>query len=118
MEILKRQSRAINGFVFVNKHGRHYSDKISQTWKAACKKVGIDINLYNGSRHSFGSQRVNEGFTLEEIGSVMGHSDVRMTKKYAIILTENLKAVIEGKKKIIHLKPSVDRPRGVENAGK
>ena len=31
----------------------------------------------------------------------MDHSDVRVTKKYARILTENLRAVIEGKEKIV-----------------
>lgn len=118
LEILKKQGRSISGFVFVNQYGRHYTSKINCIWNDACKKVGVDITLYNGTRHSFGSQRINEGFRLEEIGAVMGHSDVKMTKRYARILTENLRTVMEGKKKIVPMNLSPNCPRGSVDACK
>jgi len=122
LEIMKRRGRSISGFVFVNQHGRHYTAKINVIWNKACEKAGIKINLYNGTRHSFGSQKINEGFTLDEIGAVMGHSDVKMTKRYARILTENLKAVIEGKK-VVQLKSATSGghqcvTKGAEDASK
>ncbi len=118
-EILKRQGRSISGFVFVNQYGRHYTAKINTIWNKACRKIGVNITLYNGTRHSFGSQKLNEGYSLEEIGAVMGHTDVKMTKRYARILTENLKTVME-RKKIIAFprKPSPNRPRGPKGTSK
>ncbi len=88
------------GYVFLNIHGRYYKPNgISHTWAQACKRAGVEITFYNATRHSFASQRVNQGFTLDQVGAVLGHSSPDTTKRYARVLTENLKEVMEGRKK-------------------
>ncbi len=96
------------GYVFLNIHGRHYDPNgLSHTWKHAGKEAGIEITMYNATRHSFASHRVNAGFSLDQVGAVLGHSSTDMTKRYTRVLTENLKEVMEGKKVVPVSKPSV-----------
>ncbi len=56
------------------------------------------INAYNALRHSWASQRLNDGFPLEEISAVLGHTSLEMTRKvYAQYRVERLLDVIKGK---------------------
>jgi site-specific recombinase XerD len=41
------------------------------------------IKLYQGTRHSFASQNISNGVTLELIGAKMGYSNTATTSKYA-----------------------------------
>jgi integrase len=84
-------------FVFF-KNGRPYSNKmLNRVWNRANKESGVKIvNLYNSMRHSFGFQRLNQGYGLDQIGAVMGHMDGRSTKRYAKYQVEKLIDVIRG----------------------
>lgn len=96
-------------YVFLTLKGRHYTTGVlSKVWRKVCKKMGVEISLYNATRHSFASQRVNAGFSLDQIGTVLGHSTSEMTKRYARVLTENLKEVMEGKKNNVSVLPSAN----------
>ena len=85
-------------FVFT-KNARPYSNKIlSGVWKRATKEAGIEINLYNGVRHSFGCQRLNSGYGLDEIKAIMGHTNVKTTERYAQYELKSLEDIIRGKR--------------------
>ena len=77
------------------------------------KRAVKRITLYNATRHSFGSQRINAGFNRDEIGAVMGHKKSETTKKYTRILTENLKTVMEGTKVVKLTAVTKSSPRGI-----
>jgi len=47
------------------------------------------VNHYNATKHSFGLQKLDEGFGLDMIQAVMGHKDKRTTVKYAKYLTSS-----------------------------
>ena len=81
------------------KNTRPYSNKIlSGVWKRATKEAGIEINLYNGVRHSFGCQRLNSGYGLDEIKAIMGHTNVKTTERYAQYELKSLENIIRGKR--------------------
>ncbi len=85
-EILDKLPRSLQSdFVFWFGNGKPYSEKkVRNLWYEACDKAGIDrIKLYNGTRHSFASQQVNNNKSLELIGAMMGHSNTATTRKYA-----------------------------------
>ena len=71
--------------VFVNSRtGRHYADKtVNKIWNDACEKAEVQIDLYNGTRHSVASQAASAGAPLQAIKAVLGHTDIRTTLKYA-----------------------------------
>lgn len=88
-------------FVF-SKNGRPFSSKMLRfLWRRASKKAHEKyqtpvINLYNGLKHSFGCQRLNDGFTMDEIRAVMGHTTKKTTERYARYKTDSLSKVMSG----------------------
>lgn len=71
-------------FVFVRKDGKPYTNKnLNTIWKAACKKTGIDIKLYNAVRHSLGCQLLDMGVEMDIIRQQMRHTNSKMTQRYA-----------------------------------
>jgi integrase len=88
-----------NGYEYVfSRDGRPYQTRtMYDIWKVAGKKASIQINCYNGLRHSWACQRLNMGFSLDEIRSVLGHTSSEMTQRYAEYATEALAPVIRGK---------------------
>lgn len=69
-------------FVF-SKNGRPYSGRmLRRIWDKANRESGVEpCNLYNSRRHSFATQRLNQGYSLDEIRAVMGHTDIRTTQR-------------------------------------
>jgi integrase len=84
----------LNKLLFTNKWGRIYTqDYLRDTFKKACVKAGVKpIHLKNATRHSFGTQMVESGVDIWTTSKAMGHSDIKMTEKYAAVLAEGLKA--------------------------
>ena len=71
-------------FVFNRQNGSPYTWKsMTKKWKNACRKAEIDINLYNGIRHSLGCQLMDEGVEMEMVRDILGHTTSTMTRKYA-----------------------------------
>lgn len=84
-------------FVFTVK-GRPYGKAINRIWNNACKKVGVKISLYNGTKHSICSQAGRAGIGDSGIQQLANHADIRSTKKY--INKDNLEAQINMYQKI------------------
>jgi len=60
------------------------------------------INLHNATRHSFACQKLDEGFPIFKVKTVLGHSDIKTTERYGEYSTEALEDIIEGE--IVHRK--------------
>lgn len=118
IEILSQCSRdkLPEAFVFTNpRTGKSYADTtLREIWYVATKKAGIKITLYEGVRHSFASQRVSNSISLYLVSKCLGHSDLRVTQRYAQVSLEALRVAVENKSraKIIPLQQSktVTRP--------
>lgn len=101
LSILLKSSRdkLPEAFLFTNpRTGNPYSDTtLKEIWYKAIKKTDIKITMYEGLRHSFASQRASAGMPLYLISKVLGHSDIRVTQRYAHTSLDALRIVVENK---------------------
>lgn len=96
--------REVSRFVFTKKGEPYRPRMLQRIWNEANKKAhekyGVPIiNLYNGLKHSFGCQRLNAGFSLEAIKTIMGHTSGKTTERYAKYALEKLAPVMSLKRK-------------------
>ena len=67
----------------------HYTS-ITAAWDHARKKAGLpDVRIHD-LRHSFASTLVNSGCNLYEVQRLLGHSDLKMTQRYAHLSDDSL----------------------------
>jgi integrase len=80
-------------YLFINpKTKRNYCPKtLWRIWKAN-SKLG-DITLYEGTRHSFGSQLI-EDHDIYFVKELMGHADIRTTQAYLHMKVTKLRQIL------------------------
>jgi len=102
--LMMKKLPVLNGFMFLDDRGRRYSKtKLQKIFTRAKNVAGIeDLTLYQWGRHSFASQAINNGVPQNIVGAFLGHSDAKMTKRYAHTNIDGLKLVF--KKKTTHSK--------------
>jgi integrase len=99
----KMPIRIDSKYFFVNPHGRHdekyYSvETMYKIWKRACKKVGEDIDMYSGLKHSSCSQYINEKhYSLDQVQMMTDHARRESVKKYASVQLDEKRRLMEGK---------------------
>jgi integrase len=88
--------RSLSGFVFVNQAGRPLSDtRVRTHWNKAAAAAGVDINCYQGTRHSFATQKLISGHSERKIMEVTGHKTTSAFRRYGKMVTEALREVVE-----------------------
>ncbi len=86
-----------SAFVF-QKDGVPYSESYARKlWNRITAELGIRISLYQGTRHSSATEAVNR-VGMDTVQEFLGHTRRTMTKRYARINTEVLRAVFPEKK--------------------
>jgi integrase len=81
---LIRKSVGGNGeFVFPSDSECGHIVEIKKAWRALLDRAGIKKLRVHDLRHSFASQLVNSGASLELIGAMLGHSSPTTTARYA-----------------------------------
>ena len=76
--------------VFVNvETGKPYTT-IAKVWSRLRKEAGVPHLRLHDLRHSFASFLVNEGRTLYEVQQILGHSDAKVTERYAHLSKKTL----------------------------
>lgn len=60
----------------------------------ACKRAGIEPIGWHTLRHTFATQLVNRGATLQAVQVLLGHSTVTMTQRYAHMAPETMRDTI------------------------
>lgn len=94
--------RELSKFVF-SKKGLHYQKRTHEKiWHTANLKAhetyGVPmVSMYPGTKHSFGMQRLNAGFSKDILQAIFGHTDKKSTEKYAKYLAESLSSTMRGK---------------------
>jgi integrase len=82
----------------------HYSHSgLQDIWKRVCRAVGICVNIYQETRHSVALQAINRGVSERLVWDFLGHSDSRVTRKYAHTGLAALRSVLGPKGKVIPL---------------
>ncbi len=96
-DLLLKQPRTLRSPFVFNLNGKpYYESSLGKIWRSACNKTGIEnVTPYSGTRHSFASQLINEGRSLEIIGEILGHTDIRTTKKYSHVSLDAMRKAME-----------------------
>src|SRR5262249_29275262 len=95
---IKQKSK--NELVFPNEvTGSAFVD-IRNGFKAACVEAGIKDFRFHDLRHTFGTRAADAGVPLTAIASVMGHSDIRTTDRYAHATDDGRRGAVEAVEKV------------------
>lgn len=65
-----------------------------ETWKKALQDAGIKNFRFHDLRHSCASMLAQNGATLLEIGDLLGHRQLQMTKRYSHLAIEHKAALV------------------------
>jgi len=88
-------------FIFRNPRARSESkrytnESLNNIWKAACKKVGVKIGLYQGTKHSSCTQFINEKHgTDSELQMLTDHARPDSVTKYRKVGVERKRELME-----------------------
>jgi integrase len=81
--------------VFINtKTGNPYIC-IKKTWSRIREEAGLANFRLHDLRHNYASMLVNSGRTLYEVQHILGHSDPKVTQRYAHLSTDTLHAAVD-----------------------
>jgi integrase len=69
--------------------------EIKRAWARLCKAAGITGLRLHDLRHSFASQLVSGGASLELIGALLGHASPVTTHRYAHLFDDPQRAAVE-----------------------
>lgn len=78
------------GYVFPNRKGERL-DNINTAFSNLLKAAEITGFRFNDLRHHYASMLVQEGIQLYAVKELLGHSDFKMTQRYAHLAPDNLK---------------------------
>lgn len=91
LEVLKgwkAQQSDKTGLVFPSEDGKPF-DNVKKAWAAILEKANIQAFRWHDLRHHFASWLVMKGVDLNTVRDLMGHSDIKMTLRYAHLAPEH-----------------------------
>ena len=87
--------------LFINKHTEKPYTTIMKVWTRLRAKAGLPHLRIHDLRHQYASFLVNSGRTLYEVQQILGHSDSKVTERYAHLSTRTLQAAANSASVII-----------------
>ena len=117
-EIMKHRDYPFSPYMFTCKESRHKHKRFKKEifnsrWNKAAKEIGVDIDLYHGTRHTTLSKYANKDkLTPEQLKILAGHESVETTMKYYTkVNIETERELLAGKVIPISAKKSANNPR-------
>lgn len=89
LSIWQRQTKRQSGLVFVGKHGKRFTN-IDKAWKVLRRVAKLEDFRLHDLRHHFASRLVSAGVDLNSVRELLGHSDIKMTLRYAHLAPAHL----------------------------
>ncbi len=81
LEILKAKKQTpTNSYLFDSQKSRF---SLNRALKRTCRKLDLGVGSWHDLRHTFASKLSNNGVPLQVIQALLGHSDLKMTQRYA-----------------------------------
>jgi integrase len=87
--------------LFINKQTKQPYTTIMKVWSRLRSKAGLPQLRIHDLRHQYASFLVNSGRTLYEVQQILGHSDSKVTERYAHLSTKTLQAAANSASVII-----------------
>lgn len=88
LKLWHQQSDNHTGLIFPNKIGKQLSD-IKKAWASILRAAKIENFRWHDMRHHFASRLVMAGVDLNTVRELLGHSDIKMTLRYAHLAPEH-----------------------------
>lgn len=89
-----REQTDAKGLVFKGRRGGRV-DNWRRSWGALLKAAGIENFRWHDLRHTFASRLVAKGVPLNTVRELLGHSDIKMTLRYAHLAPDHTSAAVE-----------------------
>jgi site-specific recombinase XerD len=89
----REQQADTTGLVFPSVDGRRF-DNVNRAWHGLLKTANIEDFRWHDLRHHFASQLVMAGVDLNTVRELLGHSDLKMTLRYAHLGREHKAAAV------------------------
>ncbi len=95
LSILKlwRKMSSRDGLVFPGTQGARL-DNIDHGWQKLCADAALSKFRFHDLRHTFASNLVMAGVDLNTVRELLGHSDIKMTLRYAHLAPEHKAAAV------------------------
>jgi integrase len=94
IEEVQRLAGAPGGLVFASKRNPAKPFAFELRWSTALKAAGVKHFRFHDLRHSCASLLAQNGATLLEIGDLLGHRQVSMTKRYSHLAASHRSALV------------------------
>ena len=82
------------GFVFKKRNGEFWG-QIRTAFETAVKKAALPDFRFHDLRHTAASHMLMRGRSLKEVQEILGHSDFKMTLRYAHLSPAHLRTAVE-----------------------
>lgn len=83
------------GYVFISHRKSTAYKNISDGFKKACERAGIENFRFHDLRHTVGTRLVANGVDLQTVKEIMAHSDLRTTQRYLHPVKDNMKKAVD-----------------------
>ena len=93
----ERRLKGVLLFTNPNTGGPWSETSLKRAWYRACTEVGIEVSLYNGTKHSTATDLRHQGVPLDVIQRLCGHRDSRSTEVYAKLADQTLVEAIRSR---------------------
>ncbi len=96
VQVLKElhKTPCISGHVFHDNGVKLYDRKLQRAFSDALMKAKIENFHFHDLRHTFASYLRQKGVDLHSISKLLGHKDLRMTKRYAHLNVDSLRRAV------------------------
>ena len=73
-----------------NKDRRWIANALREEWNRAAKSVGVQVRMYEGTKHTSATAWRSSGMSLEMVRRMLRHRDARSTERYGKLADEAL----------------------------
>ena len=87
------QSQELSGLIFPSRDDE-VRDNVKKSWAGVKARANITNFRWHDLRHTFASKLVMRGVDLNTVRELMGHSDIKMTLRYAHLAPEHKAAAV------------------------